>query len=348
MKKLVITLGILGPLVVVWIFYGRFAVEGGKATWSIINDRPDVLEAALKSGVSDKDKSEAFSRALGKGKAKEARMLAAAGAKLDASKRGFCQVGSAARWGDVKAVQLYLEFGADPSKCSEKDRALIIPDFIQYGAGRASEGELIETLKLLRQKGAPLDAEKALAVAGKMKEVAAWVRAPDAATTAPVKKLALAGDGPELERDALKDVCLGNGVAQLPVYSKRPGEVSPILNFERRGDEIFFPGRVLPEWWTPWSDLRHVQVVACARVVEKKVANECRYEGTGNGLTIYDATYELELREAKTGKRIDGKTVALVADHSCPMVKFEKEHMGRYPNYEAELQALARPHLGID
>jgi hypothetical protein len=79
MKKLAIAFAILVPLVLVWIFWGRFAVEGGKATWSIINDRPDVLEAALKSGVSDKDRDEAFGRALSKGRAKEARLLHAAG-----------------------------------------------------------------------------------------------------------------------------------------------------------------------------------------------------------------------------------------------------------------------------
>lgn len=346
MKKLAIAFAILVPLVLVWIFWGRFAVEGGKATWSIINDRPDVLEAALKSGVSDKDRDEAFGRALSKGRAKEARLLHAAGAKLD--RPGFCSVGSAARWGDVKAVQLHLELGLGPATCADKDRALIIPDFIQYASGRASEGELIETLKQLRQQGAPLDAQKALAVTRNLKDVAAWVRDPDGAAAAPVKKLSLVGDGPSIERDALKNVCLGEGVAQLPVYSKKPGEVSPILNFERRGDEIFFPGRVFPEWWTPWNDLRHVQVVACARVVDKKVANQCRYEGSGGGITIYDATYELELREAKTGKRIDGKTVSLTSDHNCPVVKFEKHQTGIYPRYEGELEALARAHIGVD
>lgn len=350
MKKLIIALGILAPLVVVWIVWGRFAVEGGKATWSIINDRDDVLEGALKSGVSEKDKQEAFSRAVAKGSEKAARLLYAAGARLTTPTRGGCQVGSAARWGQPKAVRLYLELGADPAQCSDEDRKPIIADLIQYGGERVSEGELLETLRLLKQRGAPIVAETALAAARshKLNQVAAWVEAPDSVAAAPVKKLALAGDGPKIERDAFKDVCLGNGVAQLPVYSKKPGEVSPILNLERRENEIFFPGRVLPEWWTPWSDLRHVQVVACARVVEKTVANECRYEGAGGGLTIYDATYELELREARTGKRLDGKTVALKADRSCPMVKFEKEQMGRYPSYAAELEALARPHLGID
>jgi hypothetical protein len=123
-----------------------------------------------------------------------------------------------------------------------------------------------------------------------------------------------------------------------------------MVNLEVRGETVFYPGgpdSILPRWWTASDDLRHTQVVACARVLDKKSAKECRYEGGGGGITIFHASYELSVREAKTANVLSTKTVMLQADSlHCDLMKFGSKQEGVYPKYGAELAALVRPIIG--
>jgi hypothetical protein len=350
MKKVIIAVGVLAPLVAVWIFWGRFAVEGGRAKWAVINDRPDVLAEALKEKLDDNTKRDCLGRAISNKNAEEVKLLLAAGATPNPPARGFCMLGSSARWGDVDGVSTILQAGGDPKLCG--DQGEIVRNLVQYGADRAPQGELIRVIRILLERGAPVANAAPIARQRKLDQVALFLDNPSAAPAddKPVPKLARLGTGDKVGWNDFKQVCSGKGLAGLPAYQKQEGLVSPLVLLEQRSGDPFFPSgpeSILPRWWTAAEDLRQTQVVACAKIVEKKVARECHYEGRGGGISIYDATYELSAYEAKTGRVIAEKTVPMrAASTECTIVKFGQQQEGVYPKYGAELAALVAPLIG--
>src|SRR5688572_10824606 len=112
MKKVVVAVLLLGVAAVVWVAWGRFAVEGGRAPWAVINRRPDVLEAALAAGVSDGEKQRALDRAVGRNEERAAATLLRAGASPEPN--GLCHLGGAVRFGRPGIARLLLEAGAQP------------------------------------------------------------------------------------------------------------------------------------------------------------------------------------------------------------------------------------------
>jgi hypothetical protein len=345
---------VLGGLVAGWVLYGRFAVEGGRAPWAVINKRLEVLAAALPtSDQAQKNKALVF--AVQRGPVEAVELLLAAGAEPNARKQD-CLVVSAIHLGGIEILRLLLQAGADPKQCRNSDG--LAGEFLSRAFDRAPEVELIWILRMLAERGIRLDGKgvfgTALDVATqkKLDKVLVYLRDPRSAPIedpAKAPKLARRGSGPAVDRDALRAVCRGEGVATLPDYQKEPGLVSPITYFEQLADAFRFPGELLPRWWSATDDLRHTQVVACARVVDRKVVESCQYKNLSGGIAIYEASFELALREAKTGKLLATKTVALPADsRTCPMLKWGAKEEARYPSYRAELEALARPILGLD
>ncbi len=340
MKKLIIAVGILAPLIVVWIFYGRFAVEGGKAPWAVINDRPEVLKQAIASAGAE-EKRDALSQAVSRGHCEDAALLLKAGADPNPRGKPYCMLRMA--HGKVEMTRVMLEGGADPKQCSEPDK--LMSEFVSQGFDDAPEPDLIHVLKLFLERGmTPGDALKT-AEQKKLTQVAAFLKdpasaqVPDPATTPKLAKLGHGG----VDRDDLKKVCAGEGVAALPPYQLQPGLVSPVQYFESRIEEWRWPGQLLPRWWSSWDDPSHTQVVVCAKVVDKQVAKECRYE-KGGTLIIYDATFVLTAFEGKTARQLGSKSLQLKATSTgCPFLQFGSKHEGSYPDYAKELEAFARP-----
>lgn len=342
MKKVLIGLPIVAAIVVVWIFYGRFAVEGGKGPWSMINNRPDVLKEALANGMSEKEKQAAFRRALGRQNMQGVRMLLAAGVKPK------CDFAFAGWFGGVELVEALIGAGDNVKACDDGGNK-IASDVILRGSS-LSEDERIVILQRLAKEGVPLgpDALKT-AESQKLPKIVAYLKDPNAAIVLHVQPLALVGAEPRLDDDALKVVCEGEGVASLPPYKLEPGKISPIFVVETLYEKPRAAGAILPKWWTSWYQLGHTQVVACARVVSKQPIKTCKFEG-GSTMTYYDATFELSLREGKTAKQLASKSVALEVERvaSCPMFKMGGKSEGVFPKYGAELEALAKPIVGAE
>jgi hypothetical protein len=345
MKKLIIAVAILAPLVGVWIFYGRFAVEGGKAPWAIINERSDVLKEAVKT-ASQKEKDDALSRAASKERIADMRVLLKAGANPEGDRQpAWCIL----KIPGPEVISVLLEAGADPARCDKPGE--LMAQFIESNRERGSEQELIQVLRQLIDRGLKPDPESiAAAEKHKLAEVAAFLKDPASAKVidpASIPKAARLGDNSNPDRDDLKKICDGEGLAKLPAYQKQPGALSPVIYFEKRLEGDWrWPGQLLPRWWSTFDDLSHTQVVACVRVVDKKVAQECRYQGGGGGVNIYDATFEIFVRDAKTGKILSQKTAPLKATSTrCPFIKFGKQSEGQYPDYTAELKSLVEPLL---
>lgn len=353
--KILVGLVVLGALVAIWVVYGRFAVEGGRLPWAAINKRLDVLSEALPT-ADQAQKNRALVFAVQHGPNEAVELLLKAGAQPNPPKAGNCLLLTAIHYGGTEILRLLLQAGADPKLCRDSDG--LAGEFLSRNYDRAPEVELIWILRMLADRGIKLDGKgvfgTTLEVATKQKlgKVLDYLRNPAQAPIddpAKAPKLARLGSGPAIDRDALRRVCKGEGVATLPAYQKQAGLVSPIYYFEQRAEEPRYPGELLPRWWTAADDPRHTQLVACVRVVDKKVVEECRYKNLTTGVTIYDATFELSLREAKTANQLVSKTLALPADsRTCPMLKWGGEQEGRYPSYTAELEALVRPFLGLD
>jgi hypothetical protein len=342
MKKLAIALAILAPLVLVWIFYGRFAVEGGKGPWAAINGRDDVMRDALASGMSDAEKKDAMSRAVSRNRPAQVEMLVKAGAKVNPETKGWCLLQGPVRFGYLAMGKQLLEAGADPKLCTDVDK--LVTDVVSYSHDRAPEAELIQTVKLLLDRGAPAGSAKAEAERFKLTQLAAFLDNPSSAVVpANAPKLARLGTG-GVDLDDLKKVCAGEGIDKLPGYQLQPDMVSPVIYFEHHFEKWRWPGKLLPAWWSSFDDYSHTQVVACARVVDKQVVQECRYQGKGNNTHIYDATYEIFVREAKTAKVLSQKTVPLKAtDTHCPMLKWSDDSSAQFPPWSAAAEELVKP-----
>jgi hypothetical protein len=349
----------VGGLTAWWLLQGRYLVEGGKAPWAVINQRHDVLEEVLASGVSAEEKDDALRRAASKRDVKALQMLLAAGASPNPPRKGFCLLSSLTRYGEVKMAGLLIEGGADPLLC-DIDIPTMVAELITYGHDDAPESEILWTLSLLIARDPDKNAagrwDSALVEARKYQvpQVAAFLEDPSAKTAARPKDTA--GERPlgksgSLDLDDLKTVCTGAALADAAPYVKQDGYAAQVYYFERRHEGFFWPGRGpgnpnLPEWWTSWDDPSHTQLVACIDAVEKAKINVCYYEGEGGGITLYDATYTLTLYEARTGQKLDSKTFAKKLDPSCPMVKSGTAQEGLFPPYSDELKAFLMPYVG--
>lgn len=345
MKNKAIAGGVVALLVVVWIFYGRFAVEGGKAPWAIINDRLDVLKAALASGVSASEKQEALWQAVFKDNTEAVRLLLAAGANPNTVKLGENCVLEypTTRFETIKAL---IEGGADPTNCRSGKKGFASNVVHQFSRA-VPEPELIAFLQLLDKKGMQADAAAlAKAEENKLEKLVAYLKNPSgAADFGRAKKLALRGGADSIEAAGLKQVCRGEGVAALPAYTKEPDAISPAYVFEVRDDEVRGARDILQPWWSA-DKLEHTQVVACARLVSKRLAKECKYEG---GVTVgyYDGTYELSVREGKTANQLASKMVSLEVHPpvDCPIFQMGGNE-SVYPQYKSDLVALIQPVIG--
>ncbi|MBN2495385.1 MAG: ankyrin repeat domain-containing protein [Deltaproteobacteria bacterium] len=352
-----IALVLVGAFAAWFVLHGRYVVEGGRAPWAVINERPDVLKEALAAGIDKEEMDEAFGRAVGRSNLEALEMLLEAGASPNPAQKGRCYLDGSTRHGRVKVSRLLLERGADPRRC-QTDPSTMMAFLVAYGAGEAPQGELIGALAPLVAAGGSADKTgvdyvgSALQEAEKRKldQVVAYLKDPTAAPgVAQADGEQPRGKSGSLELDDLKRVCAGEGLADAAPYVKQAGRASLVYYFERRSDEYRWPGRgpgrpSLPRWWTSWEDPSHTQLVACVDLSEKKKVQDCRYEGGGGGISVYDAKVKMTLYEAKTGRRVDARSFDKSGPR-CPIVKSGSEQEGLYPSYSKELEAFLAPHV---
>ncbi|PZR16739.1 MAG: hypothetical protein DI536_06185 [Archangium gephyra] len=318
-------------------FHGRYFVEDGRAPWAVINDRSDVLAEALKNGVDGEQKRSAMRRALSRHRHDALKLLLADGMKPDLSR---CELG-----GDLVSTELMLDAGATAKACD----ASFLPDFIERFADDAPEAALLALPARLVKAGADVNGKNfnkltagQIAKRRNLTQLATWLDDP----TQPVEsgtapKPALHGTV-DLTREVFAFVCEGEGQPNAPAYEREEGLVSPMLNFERRTEKYFWPGRMTPGWWS--SEPKHAQLVVCATITEKKVFKRCTYEGGGGGITLWEATYELVVREARTARELAKTTVSLLpSGTTCDFMKLGKEQEGVFPDYAPALRALVEP-----
>ena len=156
----------------------------------------------------------------------------------------------------------------------------------------------------------------ALAACGKQTDKTAAGASPEASLAA------------KLFPDDFKGVCSGASVSAATAYDPA-GKAHKALYFATYKDDLMDQSSSLPNDWTVQFDehadsYKAVDLVICARRVADKQVKVCDgYKDkddkpTGNTVRWHTATYEVSVREARTGKELEKKTVE-ANDSTCPM-----------------------------
>jgi hypothetical protein len=138
---------------------------------------------------------------------------------------------------------------------------------------------------------------------------------------------AQAAQASQLFPDNFKGVCSGASVSTATAYN--PGATAhKALYFATYRDDLTDRSSALPGDWTvqfsPTGDaLRAVDLVLCARRTAARQVKICDgYQNHGsatqNQVRWHAATYELSVREARTGRKLAETTVE-ATDSACPM-----------------------------
>ena len=115
-------------------------------------------------------------------------------------------------------------------------------------------------------------------------------------------------------------------------YEGTPGVMHPVALFEDyRGEGFLSTSRTLPAGWAVKEDtdyknnseLAAVELVACSdRVKETPTGKQCEFDSDGKKvkLELVDATFELKIYTASTGKGVGTATTLEARSTDCPYI----------------------------
>jgi hypothetical protein len=164
--------------------------------------------------------------------------------------------------------------------------------------------------------------------------------------------------GSVLFPDNFKGVCSGAPVSRAAAYD--PAAAShKALYFATYRDDFMDRSSSLPgDWTVQWSPngdaLQAIDLVVCARRTaarEVRLCDQYRNNGrdTGNRVRWHTATYELSVREARTGRQLGQTTTVEATDSDCPMFqtfRSESETVDAYASLSDSVVAdFLRPHM---
>ena len=166
----------------------------------------------------------------------------------------------------------------------------------------------------------------ALASCGGDQDSGVGSEANSGAVTAPAGANATAPASP-LFSNNFEGVCSGATVSAATAYDPS-ATTHKALFFETYRDDFMDRSTSLPRDWTvQWSPngdaLRAIDLVVCARRTAAREVKMCdgyqtRGRPTQNRVRWHTATYELSVREARTGRQL-AQTTAEATDTNCPM-----------------------------
>lgn len=335
---------------VFFVVEGRYLVEGGHAPWAVINGDMDHLKATLAKRPRLDEIQKAFGQAVGRGVVEAVPLLVAAGASGNPPEGIECHLANRLRFSDPKMAKLLLVHGADPGRC-KASRAEMMLNANKYGYDEAPQADLVFILSKLNDSRVDLSPIKQEAQRHKLSEVVHYLEAPEQPVVAAAAVTGPRGKAGALSRDDLKALCDGKALPDAAPYEKRDDVAATVYEFERRHDNWRWPGRGpdgsgLPSWWTSFDDPSHTQLVVCIDAVDKQVVKRCLYEGPGEGVALYNATWKMTLREARTAKVLQEASFPMKIEPACASVKFGREAEGRFPSYAEPLKSFLAPFIG--
>lgn len=126
---------------------------------------------------------------------------------------------------------------------------------------------------------------------------------------------------PYLEHFALAKVCYGIPEPDASAYEKVSGKISPALVMSRAGENEGYWTHGYPEW-KPWQveNASGYQLLACVSEKSRTKSKECKItdKGVTRQLDLVAATYEIVLREMRTGKVLSTTTASAEPEKTCP------------------------------
>ncbi len=143
-----------------------------------------------------------------------------------------------------------------------------------------------------------------------------------------------------LEEMDLATVCAGTPEPRARAYDKDGPNAHGIIQFIR-GSEDKEMERSEPRILSDFAPEKpqDVELVACAVRTSQTKVETCDYEG-GHHIETFDATYEISIREARTGAVLQTQSVPVAAP-SCVMFKsFDKTTERAYPDPEPRTAEL--------
>lgn len=167
-----------------------------------------------------------------------------------------------------------------------------------------------------------------------------------------------AAAGSQLFPDNFKGVCSGASVSAASAYD--PNAAShKALYFATYRDDFLDQSSSLPADWTiQWSPngdaLRGIDLVVCARRTaarEVKVCDGYQNHGapTQNRVRWHTATYELSVREAKTGRQLGETATVEATNDQCPSFmtfQSDSETVDGYASLpDSAVADFLRPHI---
>lgn len=166
-----------------------------------------------------------------------------------------------------------------------------------------------------------------------------------------------AAPGSLLLPDNFKGVCSGAPVSAAAAYDPA-GRAHKALYFATYKDGLIDRSSSLPNDWTVTfsasSDaLRAVDLVVCARRTAARQLKVCDgYQSNGrptrNQVRWHSATYELSVREARTGREL-AKTTVEATDSTCPMFQTFESDSETVDGYaspsDTAVADFLRPHM---
>lgn len=157
--------------------------------------------------------------------------------------------------------------------------------------------------------------------------------------------------------DNFKGVCSGASVSTATAYD-RGATAHKALYFATYKDDFSDRSSSLPRDWTitfspDGDELRAVDLVVCARRTAARQVRICdgfqtNGRPTQNRVRWHTATYELSVREARTGREL-AKTTLEATDSTCPMFmtfQGESETVDDYASLsDSAVADFLRPHI---
>jgi len=132
----------------------------------------------------------------------------------------------------------------------------------------------------------------------------------------------------EEPNEFLTDLDLAKACNELPVkgtkaYDKAPGRIHPTIVFSRKNENDNFSksyDSTLDGWKADAA--KDYELVACVTAKSSTKVKECKFDSKTpvHYLDLEDASYEMVVYEAQTGKEVAKKSVDIKVDKDCPMI----------------------------
>ena len=148
-----------------------------------------------------------------------------------------------------------------------------------------------------------------------------------------------------LTDDDIRAVCDGKAAAGAKAYSKTDPSAHAMAIFLKAGTSEFQDEDIPPLRRFSPQKPEQTELVACVTRTAAAKKDACEFDSSkpSHFLDMYEATFELTVREAKTAAVVATKTATL-PQNGCPMFhSFSSEREDDYPAPDAPLLQLASP-----